>query len=82
MGKRTGVVNNFSPYSLYGLPLNETTIAEYLQPTYHTAMTGKWHLGIQHDYHPRSRGFDEFFGLPMSHDYGCTDIEFFAQPVG
>lgn len=40
LGLRTGVVTNFDPYSLYGLPLNETTIAEYLNPLYRTAMTG------------------------------------------
>ena len=37
-------------------------------------------MGIQHPYNPRSRGFEEFFGLPMSHDYGCTNVDFFAQP--
>jgi hypothetical protein len=40
LGLRTGVVTNFDPYSLYGLPLNETTMAEYLNPLYRTAMTG------------------------------------------
>ena len=40
-GKRNGVVTNFSPYSLYGLPLNETTLAERLRPAgYRTGMTG------------------------------------------
>merc|ERR1719273_755837 len=74
LGIRTGVRRNFSPYSKGGLPLNESTLAEILKPLgYHTCMTGKWHLGHHGLHHPIHRGFDHFFGLPMSHDYGCTD---------
>jgi arylsulfatase G len=73
-GLRTGVVTNFSPYSKFGLPLNETTLAERLRPSgYRTGMTGKWHLGMANGHRPTLRGFDFWFGLPLSHDYGCTD---------
>ena len=47
-----------------GLPLNETTIAESLKSVgYHTAMVGKWHLGVgvQQEYLPTKQGFDTYF---------------------
>ena len=46
LGLRTGVKNNFGPSSVGGLPLNETTIAEFLKKegNYRTGMIGKWHL--------------------------------------
>ena len=74
LGLRTGVKSNFGPFSRYGLPLNETTIAELLKKVgYKTAAAGKWHLGHRSPHSPIHRGFDTFLGLPMSHDYGCTD---------
>jgi arylsulfatase A len=53
-----------------GLPLSEVTIAEALKPAgYATALVGKWHLGhVAPFWPPRAQGFDEFFGLPYSHD--------------
>eukprot|EP01051_Picozoa_sp_SAG22_P009090 SAG22_NODE_732_length_7583_cov_3.250134_2_plen_184_part_00 len=42
LGLRTGIVSNFGPSSIGGLPLNETTIAEMLKPAgYRTGMVGK-----------------------------------------
>lgn len=42
LGKRTGVTHNFSPPSVGGLPLNETTIAEHLKKNgYMTGMIGE-----------------------------------------
>lgn len=59
LGKRTGVVRNFSPLSVAGLPLNETTFAETFQAAgYRTGMVGKWHLGMTSHYHPISRGMN------------------------
>ncbi|MCP3928751.1 MAG: sulfatase-like hydrolase/transferase [Bacteroidetes bacterium] len=55
-----------------GMPLNEVTIAEVLKKEdYHTGMFGKWHLGLTEEYHPNSRGFDEFYGFlgHGAHDY-------------
>ena len=41
LGLRTGVVQNFGVLSQYGLPLNETTLAEMLKATgYSTGMIG------------------------------------------
>jgi arylsulfatase A-like enzyme len=55
----------------FGLPLEETTIAEALQASgYATGLVGKWHLGTAAQFHPLNRGFDEFFGfLAGSHSY-------------
>ncbi len=40
---------------------NNVTIAEVLKENgYYTAMSGKWHLGLQK---PTERGFDDFYGL-------------------
>ena len=42
LGLRTGIERNFNPHSLYGLPANETTLAEVLQKNgYSTGMIGK-----------------------------------------
>lgn len=52
-----------------GLNPNEITIAELLKSVgYKTAMFGKWHLGDQPKFLPTRQGFDEFFGIPYSHD--------------
>lgn len=52
-----------------GLNPAEITIAEVLKAAgYRTGMFGKWHLGDQPDYLPTRQGFDEFAGLPYSHD--------------
>lgn len=47
-----------------GLPLDQWTIGDYLQRLgYRTAAFGKWHLGNADRFHPRYRGFDEFYGF-------------------
>jgi arylsulfatase A len=53
-----------------GLPLEEVTLAETLKPKgYVTGIIGKWHLGhVAPHWPPRVQGFDQFFGLPYSHD--------------
>ena len=52
-----------------GLNPNEITIAEVLKSAgYKTGMFGKWHLGDQPEFLPTRQGFDEFFGIPYSHD--------------
>lgn len=52
-----------------GLNPDEITIAEVLKKVgYKTGIFGKWHLGDQPDFLPTRQGFDEFFGLPYSHD--------------
>jgi len=52
-----------------GLHPDEITIAEILKKEgYATGIFGKWHLGDQPKFLPTRQGFDEFFGLPYSHD--------------
>ncbi len=52
-----------------GLNPEEVTIAEVAQSAgYKTGMFGKWHLGDQPEFLPTRQGFEEFFGLPYSHD--------------
>jgi arylsulfatase A-like enzyme len=47
-----------------GLPLSETLLPKMLKKAgYSTGMVGKWHLGGNPEFHPMSRGFDEFFGF-------------------
>ncbi|KAB1266631.1 Arylsulfatase G [Camelus dromedarius] len=43
-------------------------------------MIGKWHLGHHGSYHPNFRGFDYYFGIPYSHDMGCTDTPGYNHP--
>lgn len=52
-----------------GLHPEEITMAEVLREAgYTTGIIGKWHLGDQPEFLPTNQGFDEFFGLPYSHD--------------
>ncbi len=58
--------------SRIGLPLSEVTLATLLKTAgYKTGVFGKWHLGLEKQYHPLSRGFDEFYGFlgHGAHDY-------------
>ncbi|XP_053144930.1 arylsulfatase G isoform X2 [Hemicordylus capensis] len=81
LGLRNGVTHNFAVTSVGGLPLNETTLAEVLKEAgYLTAVIGKWHLGHSGAHHPNFRGFDYYFGIPYSHDMGCTDTPGYNLP--
>ena len=47
-----------------GLDPSVVTMADVLkQAGYVTGMFGKWHLGTQPQFHPQTRGFDEFYGF-------------------
>ena len=60
----------------YGLPLEETTMADYLKEAgYRTGIVGKWQLGAAPPFHPLNRGFDSFFGfLGGGHSYFRIDL--------
>ena len=65
-GSKFGVLLSGDPK---GLNPKEVTIAEVLKSVgYKTAIYGKWHLGDQPEFLPTRQGFDEFFGIPYSHD--------------
>lgn len=68
-----------------GLNPDEVTIAEVLKSAgYATGMFGKWHLGDQPEFLPTRQGFDEFFGLPYSHDihpYHGNDKKYKFPPL-
>ncbi|XP_059362811.1 arylsulfatase A [Carassius carassius] len=73
------------PGSKGGLPLNETTIAKMLKSKgYTTAIVGKWHLGfgLNGTYLPTRHGFDNYLGIPYSHDQGpCQNLTCFPPDV-
>jgi arylsulfatase A-like enzyme len=60
------------------LNLDETTLADALRAAgYATGCFGKWHNGSQYPYHPRGRGFNEYYGFPSGHwgDYFSPPLE-------
>lgn len=60
------------------LNLDEGTIADAFRAAgYATGCFGKWHNGSQYPYHPRGRGFDEYYGFPSGHwgDYFSPPLE-------
>lgn len=60
---------NHVPKARTGIHPDETTLAEILKERgYATMMVGKWHLGDAPPFLPTRNGFDEFYGLPYSHD--------------
>jgi len=66
---RVGVPGVLWPTDTTGLSVSNPTIAEVLKPAgYATMCTGKWHVGTQPQFMPRSRGFDQYYGIPYSSD--------------
>src|SRR5687767_3568953 len=71
---RVGISGALSPTATIALNPAEETIAKLLKESgYKTAMYGKWHLGQKAPFLPLNYGFDEFVGLPYSHDYWPVD---------
>lgn len=66
---RVGISGALGPESLVGLNPKEETIAELLKAKgYATGIFGKWHLGSKQEFLPLQQGFDEYYGVPYSHD--------------
>ncbi len=68
---KTGIYTIITPGAQWGLPLNERALANARKDAgYHTAITGKWHLGeFEKAYQPNARGFDQQYG----HFFGAID---------
>jgi arylsulfatase len=68
------------PWSTKALNPAEETIASLLKKAgYSTAMFGKWHLGADAPHLPLRYGFDQFYGIPYSHDMWPVDYE--GKPI-
>ena len=67
--QRTGLVFVLDPLTDGGF-VNQQTIAHHLASVgYATGCFGKWHVGhLDNGYLPTHQGFEEFFGIPYSHD--------------
>ena len=60
---RYGILGPIALKSKQALPKDTVTLAELLRRNgYHTAITGKWHLGLRPDVGPRQYGFDYSYG--------------------
>lgn len=67
--KRVGINNVLYPVSRSGLNPDEETMAELVRKAgYATRCYGKWHLGDQPSMLPLHQGFDDYLGIPYSHD--------------
>ena len=67
--KRVGINSVLFPVSRAGLNPEEETMAELLRRGgYATRCFGKWHLGDQPFMMPVQQGFDDYLGIPYSHD--------------
>jgi len=63
-GYESNIVGHQNEDPNLGLPMEETTLAEYLlEAGYVSAIIGKWHQGGTAKYHPYRQGFDEFYGF-------------------
>lgn len=66
---RIGISGALGPNAKIGLNPEEETIADLLKAKgYATGIFGKWHLGHHKEFLPLQQGFDEFYGVPYSHD--------------
>ncbi len=66
---RIGFQGALGPHSKIGINENELTLAQmFKNQGYATGMMGKWHLGDAPQFLPTKRGFDQYYGIPYSHD--------------
>jgi arylsulfatase A-like enzyme len=71
---RIGLSGVILPKDNYALNPKEETLASLLKKAgYTTGMYGKWHLGNRAPYFPVHFGFNQFLGIPYSHDVWPVD---------
>lgn len=67
-GLYMGINPNRKAHWFLGLHPDEVTIAEqFQQQGYATHMVGKWHLGTEPEFLPRTQGFDHYYGMPCNY---------------
>ena len=73
---RIGVPGVYMVDPSVGMNPEEEILPELLaEQGYHTGIIGKWHLGMSREFMPIAQGFDEFYGLPYSHDIWPVDYD-------
>lgn len=86
--QRAGLYMGLNPirtaHWFLGLHPDEITIAEqFEQQGYATHMVGKWHLGTEPEFLPRTQGFDHYYGMPCNYSHSPKffddDEEVFAK---
>ncbi len=66
---RVGINGALGPQAKIGLNPEEMNLARLCKSRgYATGIFGKWHLGALPQFLPEKQGFDEFCGIPYSHD--------------
>ncbi|NLS92215.1 MAG: sulfatase [Planctomycetaceae bacterium] len=66
---RVGLAGDLGAESEEGLAPERVTLAELAKAIgYRTALFGKWHLGSRAEFLPARQGFDQFYGIPFSHN--------------
>lgn len=83
-GLYMGINPNRTAHWFLGLHPDEITIAEQFQQRgYATRMVGKWHLGTEPEFLPRTQGFDHYYGMPCNYSHSPKffddDEEVFAE---
>ncbi|TWT87077.1 sulfatase family protein [Neorhodopirellula pilleata] len=83
-GLYMGLNPNRTAHWFLGLHPDEITIAEqFKQQGYATHMVGKWHLGTEPEFLPRTQGFDHYYGMPCNYAHSPKffddDEEVFAK---
>ncbi len=86
--QRAGLYMGINPkrraHWFLGLHPDEITLAEqFRKQNYATYMVGKWHLGTEPEFLPRTQGFDHYYGMPCNFNHSPKffddDQEVFAK---